>query len=415
MHSNYCLALTPAWPRRGFKFYLNNRIIYNCSSSGRCTDHGVLFKNTRIKAASDECKGLPFANINEDLTGKYTAIIEHPEELLTASFNLTLCNKERSEVKSMKLILRFRGQAAECVSQFNHESFCLTVENDGQHFPSKAFKCFLRDRLIYKCSENGGCTGHGILQHNVRPDYVTKDCYGIPFANVVPEATGKYTCIVEDDTLLIKADFDLHFCNETNNLHLHLKKNDVKVKCIDNKYANMNGYCLSIEPDKHQLYKEYNFTLNGSLVYDCDSSHSCSGKGILQERMGQNEKFIMTKGASGSCFGLPFINEDATMLGYYTVYAKTKSGSVVTDSYMVELCQGSSTVYNDTKAQTKETEDYSWSNTKLGIVIAVIIFAFVVGVIIAIYVKKKSPCLITPREDERDENSLPLNPRRCVS
>ncbi|XP_064104728.1 uncharacterized protein LOC135214396 isoform X2 [Macrobrachium nipponense] len=212
MHVDYCLAPRPEGVfSRGkkMKFYLNNKLVYNCSSSGVCTAHGALKENTRIKVASEGCKGIPFANINKDLIGEYVAVAEDPPERFKASFNLTFCNRE----KSLELSLELRGEAANCVSQSHRDGYCLSVSMDGQPIQNKAFKCYLGSHLAYECSTERVCTGHGILRDNIRPKYVASDCYGIPFANVVPQAEGKYSCVVEDDTFLIEASYDLGFCS----------------------------------------------------------------------------------------------------------------------------------------------------------------------------------------------------------
>ncbi|XP_066987583.1 uncharacterized protein [Macrobrachium rosenbergii] len=380
-HFDYCLAPRPAGMfSRGqkFKFYLNNRLVYNCSPSGVCTDHGVLKGNTRIKVASAGCEGLPFANINKDLIGEYVAIVEGPTKRLKASFNLTFCNGE----KSLTLGLDLRETAADCISKSVHDGYCLSVRMDGQPIKNETFRCYLNNTLVYNCSAEGVCTGHGILQDNVRPKYVAGDCFGIPFANVVPQAAGKYSCVVEDDTFLIEASYELSFCSERNNVDPILTKNGVEVTCIDNQSANTDEYCLSIAPDKTQLYEEYNVTVDGSPRYSCNSSHTCSG-------------------VSGSCYGIWFTSVNDTVIGNYSFSAKTQNGSIVTGSYALKYCQGSPPTSNTTESQTVMTE----SRLKSVEIIAVVVAAVFIVVLICILCRtriKELFCLRPQRGDVRD-------------
>ncbi|XP_068223952.1 uncharacterized protein [Palaemon carinicauda] len=219
LHGDYCLALKLSGilsERPSIKVYLNQNIVRNCSSSGICTDHGALYKNTRLQEASEGCEGIPFANIHENLTGEYIVISNTTTKRLKASFNLTFCKGGKSDdEESLKVNLEYKGKPTDCVSQSrpNYDGFCLQLRFGDQPVKNKAFRCFLHNQLIYDCSANGSCTAHGILQGNTRPSYTVENCSGIPFANVVPTAMGQYACEVEDETRLIEDEFHLHFCN----------------------------------------------------------------------------------------------------------------------------------------------------------------------------------------------------------
>lgn len=310
---------------------------------------------------------------------------------------------------SMELNLESEGSRKSCIDPVDHQGYCLSLKLDGwQIAKTRAFKCYLKDELVYNCSSNRLCTDHGNLLKNTRPIEAVEGCDGIPFANINHDSVGEYICHLSDDPA-IKASFKLYYCYEKEKLNVRLLKNNKEVECIRPETADTKGYCLAVS-EKGDYMNNFYCSLNGEPVYTCQTPDQCQGKGILQESKGGG-KYTIPRDISNACWGIPFVNMDIKMIGNYSCYFDT-GNKLINGSYEVKVCHQNS--FSEETTQTDDTDNNpkqeSGNNFYIifgvgGVVLAIIVFGIIIGIFI--YCRRQKEINSTsPKENKANSVEL---------
>ncbi|XP_069181054.1 uncharacterized protein [Procambarus clarkii] len=355
-HDTFCLAIySDGKPLagKGFQFFFQQHLVYNCSSEGKCSAYEPLSGNVHTDVT---CSGLPFFIINENHIGSYELRLD--DNRTSDPFHLSYC----PEPIALVVELTWGSKTVEDVTLDQKEQdYCLQVKLDNGS-PASAFQCALNGSLVYTCRSFDDCEGSGVLAtHRANPRNVSKNsCSGIPFANMSNQLYGQYSCWMERCLgKNISGLKDVYPSSEPIALVVELTWGSKTVEdvTLDQKEQD---YCLQVKLDNGSPASAFQCALNGSLVYTCRSFDDCEGSGVLATHRA-NPRNV----SKNSCSGIPFANMSNQLYGQYSCWMERclgKNISGLKDVYpssepialVVELTWGSKTVEDVTLDQNEQ-------------------------------------------------------------